>query len=66
MYAVASYTLGRAAGLSFMVSVARVWVWVGVGAWIIVLGLMLVALVRALADRSRAAPCTSQGDAHRG
>jgi tellurite resistance protein TehA-like permease len=48
MYAVASDTLGRAAGLGFMVSVARVWVWVGVAAWAVVLALMLAALERAL------------------
>jgi len=51
MYTVASYTLGQAGGLSFMVSIARVWVWVGVAAWAAVLGLMLVALVRAVAAR---------------
>jgi len=48
MYTVASYTLGRAAGLGFMVSVARMWVWVGVAAWVVVLGLMLSGLARAL------------------
>ena len=51
MYTVASYTLGRAAGLSFMVSVARVWVWVGVAAWVVVLSHMLAALARALVLR---------------
>jgi tellurite resistance protein TehA-like permease len=49
MYTVASYALGRAAALTFMVTIARVWVWVGVTAWVGVLGLMLLALVRALA-----------------
>jgi tellurite resistance protein TehA-like permease len=53
MYTVASYALGQDGGLSFMVSIARVWVWVGVAAWVTVLGLMLVALVRALARRHR-------------
>ncbi|MGH9080570.1 MAG: tellurite resistance/C4-dicarboxylate transporter family protein [Acidimicrobiales bacterium] len=48
MYAVASYTLGNAAGLGFMVSVARAWIWVGVAGWVAVFYLMLVALVRAL------------------
>ncbi|MGH9065154.1 MAG: tellurite resistance/C4-dicarboxylate transporter family protein [Acidimicrobiales bacterium] len=48
MYTVASVTLGRAAGLGFMVAVARVWLWVGVGAWAGVLGLMLGALWRPL------------------
>lgn len=51
MYTVASVTLGRAAGLGFMVSVARVWVWVGFAAWVVVLGLMLSALARALVPR---------------
>ncbi len=56
MYTVASYTLGRAAGLGFMVSVARVWVWVGFVAWATVLGLMLVALARAVAHRHDPTP----------
>jgi tellurite resistance protein TehA-like permease len=49
MYTVASYTLGRAGGFSFMVTIAKVWVWVGVVAWAGVLALMGVALLRALA-----------------
>ncbi len=53
MYTVASYTLGRAAGLDFMVAVARVWLWVGVVAWVAVLGLMLGSLGRAVARRRR-------------
>jgi tellurite resistance protein TehA-like permease len=56
MYTVASYTLGQAAGLGFMVSVARVWVWVGVGAWAVVLGLMVVALVKALVHPRHGSP----------
>ena len=51
MYAVASYTLGQTAGLGFMVTVARLWIWVAVAAWVVVLGLMLTALARALAAR---------------
>jgi tellurite resistance protein TehA-like permease len=51
MYTVASYTLGRAAELGFMVSVARAWVWVGVAAWVVVFGLMLSALARSLVQR---------------
>jgi tellurite resistance protein TehA-like permease len=51
MYTVASYTLGQTAGLGFMASVARVWVWVGVAAWVAVLALMLAALARALTHR---------------
>jgi len=52
MYTVASDTLGRAAGFGFMVSVARVWVWVGAAAWVVVLGLMLTALVHAVVRRN--------------
>lgn len=52
MYTVACYSLGRAAGFGFMVSIARVWVFVGVIAWVAVLVLMLGALAGAL-RRSR-------------
>jgi tellurite resistance protein TehA-like permease len=48
MYTVASYTLGKAGGLTFMVTIAKVWVWVGVAAWVGVLALMALALVQAL------------------
>ena len=48
MYTVASWSLGHIPGLGFMASVARVWVWVGVAAWVAVLCLMLGALARAL------------------
>ena len=58
MYAVASYTLGQTAGLGFMVAVARWWIWVAVAAWVVVLGLMLTALVRALAERRTGAENT--------
>jgi hypothetical protein len=51
MYTVASYTLGKAAGLGLMVSIARAWVWVGVAGWVAVFFLMLVALVRAVTHR---------------
>lgn len=54
MYAVASDALGHAAGLDFMVSVARVGVWVGVAAWATVLVLMLTALTSALVRRRTA------------
>ena len=53
MYTVASFSLGQIAGLGFMASVARVWVWVGVAGWVAVLCLMVGALVRALAERRR-------------
>jgi tellurite resistance protein TehA-like permease len=55
MYTVASVSLGRAANLGFMVTVARGWLWVGVVAWAAVLALMLVALVGAL-RRARGSP----------
>src|SRR5579875_2038273 len=48
MYTVASFSLGRVPGLGFMASIARVWVWVGVAAWVGVLFLMAGALVRTL------------------
>ena len=48
MYTVASWTLGQTAGLGFMAAVARAWVWVGLAAWVAVLGLMAGALVRSL------------------
>jgi tellurite resistance protein TehA-like permease len=47
MYAVASTSLGRAAGFDFMKSIGQVWVFVGLGAWAAVLALMLLAAVRA-------------------
>jgi tellurite resistance protein TehA-like permease len=60
MYTVASYSLGRAAHFGFMVSIARVWVFVGVVAWVAVLALMLGALARALdIKRARAAEAGS-------
>ena len=48
MYTVASYTLGSAAKLGFMVSISRVWLWVGVTAWLAVLVSMLTEFVRSL------------------
>lgn len=51
MYTVASYTLGKAARLDFMVSIARIWVFVGVAAWAAVTFLMLVALALAVSRR---------------
>jgi tellurite resistance protein TehA-like permease len=51
MYTVASVSLGRAANLGFMVAVARVWLWVGVVAWVAVLALMLSALWRSFLGR---------------
>ena len=51
MYTVASFSLGQVAGLGFMASVARIWVWVGVAAWVGVLLVMVGALVRTLRTR---------------
>ncbi|MDA8354893.1 MAG: tellurite resistance/C4-dicarboxylate transporter family protein [Actinomycetota bacterium] len=53
MYTVASFSLGRVPGLGFMASIARVWVWVGVAAWVAVLVLMGAALVRVLVAHRR-------------
>ena len=46
MYTVASYTLGSTTKLDFMVSISRVWLWVGVAAWLAVFISMLTELVR--------------------
>ncbi|MGH9122732.1 MAG: tellurite resistance/C4-dicarboxylate transporter family protein, partial [Acidimicrobiales bacterium] len=43
MYTVASYSLGRVAGFTFMSQLAQGWVFVGLAAWAIVLLLTLVA-----------------------
>lgn len=48
MYTVASWTLGHAGAFGFMNTVARVWVWVGVGAWTAATVLMAGALLRAV------------------
>jgi tellurite resistance protein TehA-like permease len=53
MYTVASFSLGQIAGLGFMASVARIWVWIGVAAWVAVLCLMVGALARALVEQRR-------------
>jgi tellurite resistance protein TehA-like permease len=53
MYTVASFSLGQVSGLGFMGSVARVWVWVGVVAWVAVLCLMVGALIMALVRQQR-------------
>ena len=48
MYTVASYSLGQTTpGLDFMTSIARVWVFVGLGSWVAVLGLLAWRLTRA-------------------
>jgi len=55
MYTVASFSLGQIAGLGFMASVARIWVWVGVAGWVAVLCLMVGALADTLrGSRARA------------
>jgi tellurite resistance protein TehA-like permease len=48
MYTVACWTLGHTTAFTFMTSIARVWIWVGVAAWVVVLVLMAVASLRAL------------------
>ena len=53
MYTVASFSLGQIAGLDFMASVARIWVWIGVAAWAAVLCLMGGALARVLVEQRR-------------
>lgn len=45
MYTVASYTLGQAAHLDFMTSIARVWVFVGTAVWAMVTVHMAAALI---------------------
>jgi tellurite resistance protein TehA-like permease len=63
MYTVASVSLGRAANLGFLVTVARGWLWVGVVAWGAVLAMMLAALsgvVRRTSHSARRAALTNQ------
>jgi hypothetical protein len=50
MYTAASYTLGSATKLYFMVSISRAWLWVAVAAWLAVLVSMLTELVRSLGE----------------
>jgi tellurite resistance protein TehA-like permease len=59
MYTVASVTLGRAIDYEFMTELASVWVWIGFGAWCLVVILMLLALVRSLSrSGARTAPAS--------
>jgi len=53
MYTGASFSLGYFSGLGFMASVAQVWVWVGVAAWVAVLCLMVGALGKVLVEHRR-------------
>jgi tellurite resistance protein TehA-like permease len=53
MYTVASVSLGRAADIGFMVALAKVWMWVGFGAWVATLALMLVSPARSQLRRLR-------------
>jgi len=55
MYTVASDTLGRIDGFGFMLTVARIWVFVGLAAWAGVLALMVGTLARAMTTRSKSA-----------
>jgi tellurite resistance protein TehA-like permease len=52
MYTVACWTLGHTTAFTFMTPIARVWIWVGVSAWVVVLVLMVVAFLRATRRRS--------------
>ncbi|MDA8116380.1 MAG: tellurite resistance/C4-dicarboxylate transporter family protein [Actinomycetota bacterium] len=54
MYTVASYTLGKAVNIGFLVSIAKVWVYVGLAAWAIVSLLMVLAGARSLLTLRRA------------
>jgi tellurite resistance protein TehA-like permease len=51
MYTDASYSLGKAAGFGFMVSIAQVWVFVDLAAWVVVFALMLVWVFQTAAQR---------------
>jgi tellurite resistance protein TehA-like permease len=46
MYTVACWSLGHTTAFTFMTSIARVWIWVGVAAWVVVLVLMGAAFFR--------------------
>ena len=46
MYTVACWSLGHTTAFTFMTSIARVWIWVGVAAWVVVLVLMAAAFFR--------------------
>jgi tellurite resistance protein TehA-like permease len=61
MYTAASYRLGQASGFGFMVTIAKVWVWVGFGAWVAVLALMALALLRALLRPRQGSPAVQRG-----
>jgi tellurite resistance protein TehA-like permease len=56
MYTAASYRLGRVSGFRFMVTISKVWVWVGFGAWAAVLALMALAFVQALLRARQRSP----------
>lgn len=51
MYAVATFTLGRAIDFDFMKELASTWVWFGVAAWGIVTVLLLVSPIRSSVTR---------------
>jgi tellurite resistance protein TehA-like permease len=61
MYAVASFTLGKATKLDFMVSISRVWFWVGATAWLLVLILMGYAAWKLFTKERRKAPSFRAG-----
>ncbi len=51
MYTVACYSLGQQPGLGFLASIARVWVWVGLAAWVAVVAVGIVAAAQAVIRR---------------
>jgi tellurite resistance protein TehA-like permease len=52
MYTVACWILGHTTAFTFMASIARVWVWVGVAAWVAVLVLMAAAFLRGVRNHA--------------
>jgi hypothetical protein len=56
MYTAASWSLRHAVPFAFMTSVARIWVWVGVAAWAVVVALMVYAFAGAVRSDSRRQP----------
>ena len=62
MYAVASAAYGKAAGLGFMVDIARWEVWLGLAAWVGVTAAMLGSFQRSSAPVSALRPCEGVTD----
>ncbi|MCL6095653.1 MAG: tellurite resistance/C4-dicarboxylate transporter family protein [Actinobacteria bacterium] len=53
MYTVACYSFGKATNMDFLVDISRVWIWVGVLAWVAVLVMMVAAGLLALSKAHR-------------